>query len=60
MGGGPDRGGDARRRERLAEELRQNLKRRKAQTRGRAAVRPPAPKLPETPPETEGLPDGSH
>jgi hypothetical protein len=50
---GADREAEAqRRRERLAEALRENLKRRKAQQHGRAA---PAP-----PPQAEGRPDGSH
>ena len=41
-----------RRRERLAEALRENLKRRKAQLRARAT--PPSPAKPK------GIPDGSH
>jgi hypothetical protein len=57
MGGGPNREAEARRRrERLAAELRDNLKRRKAQQRGRAEQTTPAPPSPES----EGLTDGSH
>ena len=57
MGGGPDREAVAlRRRQRLAAELRDNLKRRKAQQRGRLKQDPPAREAPES----EGLPDGSH
>jgi hypothetical protein len=55
MGGGPDREAEARRREeRLAAALRENLKRRKAQQRGRAATNPPEAVKPER------APDGSH
>jgi hypothetical protein len=55
MGGSPDRETQARRREaRLAEALRENLKRRKAQQRGRAASTPPEAAKPER------APDGSH
>jgi len=54
MSGARDREADAkRRRERLAETLRDNLKRRKAQQRARAE---PAPKTPQP----EGRADGSH
>jgi hypothetical protein len=57
MGEGPDREAAARRRrERLAAELRDNLKRRKAQQRGRAEQDPPAPK----PSTSEGFSNGSH
>ena len=60
MGGGPDREGQAKaaqakqRDERLAAALRENLKRRKAQQRGRAATAPPEGAKPER------APDGSH
>ena len=55
MGGGPDRETQAKRREvRLAAALRENLKRRKAQQRGRAATTPPKADEPER------APDGSH
>jgi hypothetical protein len=57
MGDGPDREAEARRRrERLAAELRDNLKRRKAQQRGRAEQITPAPR----PSESEGFSNGSH
>ena len=60
MGGGPDRETQAklsqakRREERLAAALRENLKRRKTQQRGRAATTPPKAEMPER------APDGSH
>ena len=60
MGGGPDREAEAksaqarRREERLAAALRENLKRRKAQQRGRAQM--PADRAEEP----ERAPDGSH
>jgi hypothetical protein len=55
MGGGRDREAEARRREqRLSAALRENLKRRKAQQRGRAATAPPEGAKPER------APDGSH
>jgi hypothetical protein len=53
MGSGGKGGAEAERRRRLAEALRENLKRRKALARGRAAQAAP----PEKP---ERLPDGSH
>ena len=57
MGDRPDREAEVkRRRERLAESLRDNLKRRKAQQRGRAA--PPSDT--EAPAAPKGTPDGSH
>jgi hypothetical protein len=56
MGGEPDRERQARRRERLAESLRENLKRRKAQQRERAT----RTTSPPSGPEPEGTSDGSH
>jgi hypothetical protein len=56
MGGGPDREAEARRREeRLAAALRENLKRRKAQQRGRAATNTALQAV-----KPERAPDGSH